>query len=46
MRNPQIQMDLLPDYRDPSGPLQYALARERRQENNKKWPTQTDHSEK
>ena len=36
MRNAQIQMDLLSDDRDPIGTLQYALARERVQENQQK----------
>ena len=36
MRNPQIQMDLLSEDRDPIGTLQYALARERGQENQQK----------
>ena len=36
MRNPQIQMDLLSEDRDPIGTLQYALARERGQKNQQK----------
>ena len=36
MRNPQIQMDLLSEDRDPIGTLQYALAREKGQENQQK----------
>ena len=36
MRNAQIQMDLLSEDRDPIGTLQYALARERGQENQQK----------
>ena len=37
MRNQQIQMDLLSEERTPSETLQYALARERGQESQKKW---------
>ena len=36
MRNPQIQMDLLSEDTDSIGTLQYALARERGQENKQK----------
>ena len=36
MRNPQIQMDLLSEDRDPIGTLQYALARKRGQETQQK----------
>ena len=36
MRNPQIQMDLLSEDRDPIGTLKYALARMRGQENQQK----------
>ena len=36
MRNPQIQMDVLSEDRDPIRTLQYALARERGQENRQK----------
>ena len=36
MRNAQIQTDLLSEERDPIGTLQYALARERGQENQQK----------
>ena len=36
MRNPQIQLDLLSEDRDPIGTLQYALAREKGQENQQK----------
>ena len=36
MRNPQLQMDLLSEDRDPTGTLQYALARERGQESQQK----------
>ena len=36
MRNARIQTDLLSEDRDPIGTLQYALARERSQENQQK----------